>query len=176
MTKISKLFDSKRLEITINRLCQQLIENHKYSKNLILIGLQPRGVYFLERIKANLEKIFTEKIETGYLDTTFYRDDFRRRKGPIVAKSTSLKFSLENKRVILIDDVLYTGRSVRAALDALHDYGRPISVELLVLIDRRLSRHVPIQPNYVGHTIDVVADERVTVEWGDNERVILQSK
>ena len=107
MTKISKLFDSKRLEITINRLCQQLIENHKYSKNLILIGLQPRGIYFLERIKANLEKIFTEKIETGYLDTTFYRDDFRSIEVPN-AKDTIIRSSVDNKDVIIIDDVLFT--------------------------------------------------------------------
>ena len=113
--------------------------------------------------------------EVGSLDITFYRDDFRRREDPLLANSTSLSANLEDKNIVLIDDVLYTGRSVRAALDALHDYGRPLSVELMVLIDRRLSRHVPIQPNYVGHTIDVVADERVSVEWGDNERVILKS-
>ena len=120
-------------------------------------------------------KLLDYNLEVGNLDITFYRDDFRRREDPLVANSTSLSTSLEGKKIVLIDDVLYTGRSVRAALDALHDYGRPLSVELMVLIDRRLSRHVPIQPNYVGHTIDVVADERVSVEWGDNERVILKS-
>ena len=111
----------------------------------------------------------------GDLDITFYRDDFRRRENPLIPNSTQLEFSLENKKVVLVDDVLYTGRSVRAALDALLDFGRPSSVELLVLIDRRLSRHVPIQPDYVGHTVDVIADERVRVEWGKNERVILET-
>jgi pyrimidine operon attenuation protein/uracil phosphoribosyltransferase len=157
-------------------LCHQLVENHNDFSNTVLIGLQPRGIYLCQRIKESLESNFPDyNLEVGNLDITFYRDDFRRRENPLVANSTSLSVSLEGKKIVLIDDVLYTGRSVRAALDALHDYGRPLSVELMVLIDRRLSRHVPIQPNYVGHTIDVVADERVSVEWGDNERVILKS-
>jgi pyrimidine operon attenuation protein/uracil phosphoribosyltransferase len=157
-------------------LCHQLVENHNDFSNTVLIGLQPRGIYLCQRIKESLESNFPDyNLEVGSLDITFYRDDFRRREDPLVANSTSLSASLEGKKIVLIDDVLYTGRSVRAALDALHDYGRPLSVELMVLIDRRLSRHVPIQPNYVGHTIDVVADERVSVEWGENERVILKS-
>ena len=157
-------------------MCHQLVENHNDFSNTVLIGLQPRGIYLCQRIKESLESNFPDyNLEVGNLDITFYRDDFRRREDPLVANSTSLSVSLEGKKIVLIDDVLYTGRSVRAALDALHDYGRPLSVELMVLIDRRLSRHVPIQPNYVGHTIDVVADERVSVEWGDNERVILKS-
>ena len=149
MTKISKLFDSKRLEITINRLCQQLIENHKYSKNLILIGLQPRGIYFLERIKANLEKIFTEKIETGYLDTTFYRDDFR-------------SIEVPNAKDI-IDDVLFTGRTVRSAMDGIMNFGRPKKIELLVLIDRNYSREIPIEPTYCGIKLNTITSDRVEV-------------
>ena len=128
------------------------------------------------RLQQCLDEIHPEfNVELGSLDITFYRDDFRRRKNPLVPSSTQLNVSLEDKKVVLIDDVLYTGRTVRAALDAMLDFGRPSSVELLVLIDRRLSRHVPIQPDYVGHTVDVVAEERVTVEWGDNERVILEA-
>lgn len=177
MSKPKSILDHHQLQIIINRLCHQLVENHNQFSETVLIGLQPRGVKLCQRIKSTIESNFSNvNLQVGNLDITFYRDDFRRREGPLVANSTSLQFSLENKKVVLIDDVLYTGRSVRAALDALHDYGRPSSVELLVLIDRRLSRHVPIQPNYVGHTIDVVAEERVTVEWGQNERVILKSK
>lgn len=176
MSKPKSILDHQQLQITIHRLCRQLIENHDCFKQTVLIGLQPRGVNLCQKIKQTFETSFNiNSLEVGSLDITFYRDDFRRRENPLTVNSTDLNVSLENKNVILIDDVLFTGRSVRAALDALYDYGRPNSVELLVLIDRRLSRHLPIQPNYVGHTIDVVADERVSVEWGDNERVILKS-
>ena len=176
MSKPKSILDREQVHITIHRLCHQLMENHTDFSNTVIIGLQPRGVLLAERLKKCLEEINPEKtVECGNLDITFYRDDFRRREDPLVASSTQLDVSLEDKRVILVDDVLYTGRTVRAALDAILDFGRPSSVELLVLIDRRLSRHVPIQPDYVGHTVDVVAEERVTVEWGDNERVILDS-
>ena len=149
MSKPKSILDNIQIQITINRLCQQLIENHEDFSNTILVGLQPRGSYLCERIKSNLESIKSNLIiENGSLDITFYRDDFRRREDPLTANSTFLEVSLEGKRVVLIDDVLFTGRSVRAALDALLDYGRPLSIELLVLIDRRLSRHVPIQPDY----------------------------
>ena len=152
------------------------MENHTNFSNTVIIGLQPRGVLLADRIQQCLVEIHPEfQVELGSLDITFYRDDFRRREDPLVARSTQLNVSLEDKKVVLVDDVLYTGRTVRAALDAMLDFGRPSSVELLVLIDRRLSRHVPIQPDYVGHTVDVVAEERVTVEWGYNERVILEA-
>ena len=177
MSKPKSILENQQVQIIINRLCQQLIENHCDFSNTILIGLQPRGVHLCHRIKNCLESINSKfDLQIGSLDITFYRDDFRRREDPLVASCTSLDVSLENKKVVVIDDVLYTGRSVRASLDALLDYGRPLSIELLVLIDRRLSRHVPIQPDYVGCTIDVVANERVFVEWGDNERVILKSE
>ena len=177
MSKPKSILDNQQIQIIINRLCQQLVESHNDFSNTILIGLQPRGVQLCQRIKTCLQSINSKfELQIGSLDITFYRDDFRRRDDPLVANSTSLDFSLEGKKVVVIDDVLFTGRSVRASLDALLDYGRPLSIELLVLIDRRLSRHVPIQPDYVGCTIDVVADERVSVEWGDNERVILKSE
>lgn len=176
MSKPKSILDHRQLQITIHRLCRQLIENHDNFNNSVLIGLQPRGVDLCKKIQQIIETNFPPTLlEVGSLDITFYRDDFRRRDNPLIVNSTDLNVSLEGKKVILIDDVLFTGRSVRAALDALYDYGRPNSVELLVLIDRRLSRHLPIEPNYVGHTIDVVAEERVSVEWGDNERVILKS-
>ena len=162
MTNISKLFDSKRLEITINRLCQQVIENHKDSKNFILIGLQPRGIYFLERIKSNLEKIFTEKVKTGYLDTTFYRDDFRSIKVP-TARDTIIQNSVDNKDVIIIDDVLFTGRTVRSAMDGIMNFGRPKKIELLVLIDRNYSREIPIEPTYCGIKLNTITSDRVEV-------------
>ncbi len=176
MSKPKSILNRKQLNITIHRLCHQLMENHTDFSNSVIIGLQPRGVLLAERLQQCLNEIHPEfQLELGSLDITFYRDDFRRREDPLVPSSTQLNVSLEDKKVVLVDDVLYTGRTVRSALDAMLDFGRPSSVELLVLIDRRLSRHVPIQPDYVGHTIDVVAEERVTVEWGDNERVILEA-
>jgi len=176
MSKPKSILNREQLNITIHRLCHQLMENHIDFSNTVIIGLQPRGVLLAERLQKCLLAIHPDcHLELGSLDITFYRDDFRRREDPLVPSTTQLNVSLEDKKVVLVDDVLYTGRTVRSALDAVLDFGRPISVELMVLIDRRLSRHVPIQPDYVGHTVDVVAEERVTVEWGDNERVILET-
>ena len=176
MSKPKSILNKEQLNITIHRLCHQLMENHDNFSNTVIIGLQPRGVLLADRLQKCLNKIHSDfKVALGSLDITFYRDDFRRREDPLLPSSTQLNVSLEDKKVVLVDDVLFTGRTVRAALDAILDFGRPSSVELLVLIDRRLSRHLPIQPDYVGHTVDVVAEERVKVEWHDNERVILEA-
>ena len=162
MNKKSILFNNKRLEITINRLCQQLIENHKNFKNTVLIGLQPRGVYFLNRIKKNLEKNLKKEIRTGYLDTTFYRDDFRSGDIP-TAKETSIPFIVDDKDVIIIDDVLFTGRTVRSAMEGIMNFGRPKKIELLVLVDRKFSRDVPIEPSYCGLKINTITSDRIEV-------------
>jgi len=159
------LLDHQLLEITIQRLCQQLIENHDSFENTVLVGLQPRGIFLADRIKNTLEKILGEKIKLGYLDITFYRDDFRRREKPIRANATRMPFILEEKKVVLIDDVLYTGRSIRAALDAMTAFGRPLLVELLVLIERKYTRHLPIQPDYIGKSVNTMHSQRVQVEW-----------
>ena len=156
------MFNNKRLEITINRLCQQLIENHKTFKNTVLIGLQPRGVYFLNRIKKNLEKNLKKEIRTGYLDTTFYRDDFRSGDIP-TAKETSIPFIVDDKDVIIIDDVLFTGRTVRSAMEGIMNFGRPKKIELLVLVDRKFSRDVPIEPSYCGLKINTITSDRIEV-------------
>ncbi len=159
------LLDHQLFEITIQRLCQQLIENHNDFKNTALIGLQPRGIYLADRIKATLETNLGYNIDLGYLDITFYRDDFRRREKPLKANATSMPFIIEEKKVVLIDDVLYTGRSIRAALDAMSAFGRPELVELLVLIERKYTRHLPIQPNYIGKSVNTMQSQRVQVEW-----------
>lgn len=155
------------LEITIRRLCQELIENHGDFKDSVILGLQPRGVYVAEKVKEELHKKVSQQVPTGYLDVTFYRDDFRRREVPIEANATKVGFIIEDKKVILIDDVLYTGRTVRAALDAMIAFGRPKKVELLVLINRMYSRHLPIEPNYVGRDVNTLQSQRVMVEWED---------
>jgi pyrimidine operon attenuation protein / uracil phosphoribosyltransferase len=159
------ILDTDLLDITLSRLCQQLIENHNdFSKSAIL-GMQPRGVHLAGLIHAKLEKALRKKIDLGFLDATFHRDDFRRREIPVKANETKVPFIIEGRNVILIDDVLFTGRTVRAALDAMIAFGRPKKVELLVLIDRKYNRDLPIAPDYVGKTVNTLASQRVQVEW-----------
>ena len=153
------------LYITISRLCQELMENHQNFQNSILLGLQPRGIFLAERIKAKLKEFTAQEIPLGYLDVTFYRDDFRRRGAPLKANTTNISFIIEGSNVIIIDDVLYTGRTVRAALDAMMAFGRPKHVELLTLIDRKYARDLPIAPNYVGKSVNTIQSQRVLVEW-----------
>lgn len=163
------ILNDKHFELTLNRLCYQLIENHNDFSNTVLIGLQPRGVNVLVRLKAKLEEILDHKIQCGNLDITFYRDDFRRREIPLIPSATNIDFDIENKDVVLIDDVLYTGRTIRSGLDALLAFGRPAKVELMTLIDRRFRRDLPIQPNYTGKVVDTLVSERVSVEWKEIE-------
>ena len=163
------ILNEKQFELTLNRLCYQLIENHNQFEDTVLIGLQPRGVNVLNRLKIRLEQILGKSVVCGALDITFYRDDFRRRERPIIPSATNIDFIVENKRVVLIDDVLYTGRTIRSGIDAMMAYGRPASVELLTLVDRRFKRQLPIQADYVGKTIDTLATERVNVEWKEVE-------
>ena len=147
------------------------MENHLHLNELVFIGLQPRGVQVSKLIVDNIQKLYPdEKIAYGILDITFYRDDIREELH--LANKTDIPFSIEGKKVILIDDVLYTGRTIRAALDALQDFGRPKKVELCVLVDRRFSRELPIQPDYFGKAIDTLVSQKVKVEW-DTEQVIL---
>ncbi|TDQ31002.1 bifunctional pyr operon transcriptional regulator/uracil phosphoribosyltransferase PyrR [Zeaxanthinibacter enoshimensis] len=164
------LLSSKEINIILHRLACQLLENHTDFKDTALIGMQPRGIYLANRLKKILiEEYGVKKIDLGFLDITFYRDDFRRSDKPLEANSTKMDFLVENKKVVLIDDVLYTGRSIRAALTAIQSFGRPAEIELLVLIDRRFSRHLPIQPNYRGRQVDAINQEKVKVHWKENE-------
>lgn len=162
------ILHGKNLDITINRLCFQLIENHGKFEDSVIIGLQPRGVFLAERIHKRLQEILGIRISLGKLDVTFFRDDFRKRK-PMIPNSTQIDFIIENKKVVLIDDVLYTGRTIRAGLDAMLAFGRPHKVELLTLIDRRYSRDLPIEPDYTGKSVDTIASETVKVEWKEEE-------
>lgn len=165
------ILTAEHLSITIRRLAHQVMENHHELENTVIIGLQPRGVFLSDQIVAEIKKeLPAEKIRYGKLDITFYRDDIR--KELHVANHTDIPFSIENMTVILIDDVLYTGRTIRAALDALLAFGRPAKVELCVLIDRRFSRELPIQPDYVGKSIDSIISQKVKVEW-DKKEVVL---
>ncbi|MCU0356949.1 MAG: bifunctional pyr operon transcriptional regulator/uracil phosphoribosyltransferase PyrR [Cyclobacteriaceae bacterium] len=158
------ILDSDLLDITISRLCQQLIENHQDFSNSVILGLQPRGIYLAQIIHSKLEKLVKKTISIGFLDATFHRDDFRRREVPIKASEVRIPFIIEGKKVILVDDVLFTGRTVRAALDAMIAFGRPAKVELLVLIDRKYTRDLPIAADYVGKAVNTMATQRVLVE------------
>jgi pyrimidine operon attenuation protein / uracil phosphoribosyltransferase len=165
---LKTILNEQQLAITIQRLSNQLFENHLDLKDTVLIGIQPRGIYFSDRIVKELGKqIESKKIHYGKLDITFYRDDVRQ--GLHTLNQTDIPFSIENKNVVLIDDVLYTGRTIRAALDALLGFGRPAKVELCVLVDRRFSRQLPIQPDYVGKAIDSIISQKVKVFWKEKD-------
>jgi len=161
-----QLLSAPQIELLLHRLACQLIENHRDFSATVLIGLQPRGVYVLDRLVELLQSHYgIENLNSGKLDITFFRDDFRRSEKPRVAQPNQMEVVIENKAVVFIDDVLYTGRSIRAALTAIDAYGRPSSIELLTLIDRRFSRDLPIQPDYVGRQVDAIQNDKVSVQW-----------
>lgn len=162
------VLDEGQIEIILRRFCHQLIENHDDFDNTVLLGLQPRGPILLDKIVKILEEISGVNVPSGYLDATFHRDDFRRRDFPLKANETKINFLVEGKKVILVDDVLYKGRSVRAAMDAMIAFGRPQKVELMVLIDRKLTRDYPIMPDYYGVRVHTLESQYVLVEWADN--------
>lgn len=163
------LFNGNQIQLTIERLSREVIESIDFSSTVI-IGVQPRGVLLAEKIHQKILALTNKNIPFGKIDTTFHRDDFRRGKS-LNAKVTEIDFLIEEKNVLLIDDVLYTGRTIRAAIDALMSFGRPTKIELLVLIDRRFNRELPIQPDFVGNVIDTIENVDVEVHWSENENI-----
>jgi pyrimidine operon attenuation protein / uracil phosphoribosyltransferase len=163
---LKSLLNEQQIQLTIKRLANQVLENNVDLNNTVLIGIQPRGIFLSDRIVKELAGQ-TDQIFYGKLDITFYRDDIR--KELHVPNQTNIKFSIEGKKVVLIDDVLYTGRTTRAALDALMDFGRPGKVELMALIDRRYSRELPIQADYIGRSIDSIVTQKVKVLWKERD-------
>lgn len=169
---MKSILNIQQISLTIKRLANQLIENHHYFENSVLIGIQPRGIHLSNKLVHEIERELDPiSLNYGKLDITFYRDDLR--KELHIPNKTDINFSMEGKKVILIDDVLYTGRTIRAAMDALMDFGRPDKVELLVLIDRRYSRQLPIQPDYVGKSIDSIISQKVKVLWTAGKEEVL---
>ncbi|MDH5599058.1 MAG: bifunctional pyr operon transcriptional regulator/uracil phosphoribosyltransferase PyrR [Cyclobacteriaceae bacterium] len=159
------ILDSELFDITVSRLCHQIIENYDCIEDTVILGLQPRGAFLSEILSEKLFKLTKKKPLTGLLDSTFHRDDFRRREKPVKASTTNIPFIIEDKNVILVDDVLFTGRSVRASLDAMITFGRPRKVELLVLINRKFKRELPVEPHYIGKNVHTLESQKVLVEW-----------
>lgn len=164
------ILNHDQFQLTIERICQQLIEEFDSFDQTCLIGIQPKGVLFADRLHSRLLSILgIPAIEYGMLDITFYRDDFRIRSKPLKASVTKMPFLVDGKNVLLVDDVLYSGRTVQAALTALQHYGRPKRVELVALVDRRFNRHLPIQPDFAGLRVDALDEAYVKVEWKERE-------
>ncbi|MEM0992556.1 MAG: bifunctional pyr operon transcriptional regulator/uracil phosphoribosyltransferase PyrR [Bacteroidota bacterium] len=164
------LMNNDHVNIVIERLCYELIETYEDFKNTCIIGIQSKGVLLADLLHRRLLSILeVDKIEYGKLDITFYRDDFRTRTRPLKANSTEIDFYLEEKSVVLIDDVVFTGRTIQAAMTALHHYGRPNRVESLALVDRRFNRHLPIKTDYIGMRIDALDHAYVKVELEANQ-------
>jgi pyrimidine operon attenuation protein/uracil phosphoribosyltransferase len=167
---LKTLLDHKQLNITLQRLAHQLVENHSVFQDIALIGIQPRGIWFSDRIAKIVKQITgVSDLKYGKLDITFYRDDVHQGELHVPAQ-TDIPFSVQDKHVILIDDVLHTGRTIRSAMDALLDFGRPKNVELMVLIDRRFSRELPIQPDYIGQMVDTIITQKVKVYWQEKDQ------
>jgi len=164
------ILESKAFRMVLDRLCCELIENYDTFDGACLIGIQPRGIRLADRLIRRLEEWGSRgNLQYGKLDITFYRDDFHLRTSPPIASETQLDFPIEGMRVILVDDVLYTGRTVQAAMTALGDFGRPDTVELLALVDRRFNRHLPIRANYAGMQVDAVDEAYVRVAWEEQD-------
>lgn len=163
MQKKRLLLGQPLLDITLKRLCQEIVEN--LDSDTVLLGLQPRGVFLAERLTHFLKTDFNVSLPLGYLDATFYRDDYNRGGNILTPNSNKIDFIIEDKKVVLIDDVIATGRMVRAGIDAMQVFGRPAKVELLCLINRRYERDLPIQPDYIGKGVNTLDTQKVLVEW-----------
>ena len=164
--KQSILLKGPKFQITLKRLSQQLIENHGDFSNAVIIGIQPRGTYLAQRLVNEIQEMTGIEVPLGTLDITFYRDDFRLNGAtPLLANRTVIDFIVEEKDVIFVDDVLWTGRTIRSAMDAIQAFGRARNIELMVLVDRRFSRQIPIQPDYIGIQVDSIDSQKVIVSW-----------
>jgi len=157
-----------QMELCMRRMVWQVFEKMDHAGDLVILGIQPRGVPFAQRMYALITAISKNKnVKFGTLDPTFHRDDFRIR--TLKPSGSDIPFMLDNKHVILVDDVLFTGRTIRSALDALQDFGRPARVELMVLVDRRYAREFPLQPDYWGVCTDTIHDQKVEVCWKEHQ-------
>jgi len=162
------IISADRFDLIAWRLAHQIIERHADMSKMCLIGIQERGVHLAHKLRQKIEILLGQpSFKYGKLDITFYRDDFRMREIPIRASATEIDFSIDKKHVILVDDVLYTGRTVHAAIAALQDFGRPDAIEMLCMIDRRFNRHFPIKADYSGMAVDALDEAYVRVKFAE---------
>ena len=163
------LLDEADLQRTLRRIAHEIVEKHPDLQQLALVGIHTRGVFIAERLAGLIEQFTDSQVPTGALDISFYRDDVRAHPQPVV-KATRLEFDIDGRSVVLVDDVLYTGRTIRSAIEALFGYGRPERVQLAVLVDRG-HRELPIRPDYVGKNLPTSRDERVNVQLSEVDQV-----
>lgn len=175
MSRYDTILDAEDIDRILTRITHEILEAHRGAENLALVGIHTRGVYLGKRIQSKIERIEGIELPAGEMDITLYRDDWTRITHNPVVQTTDIPFSVDEKQIILVDDVLFTGRTIRAAMDALIDFGRPDRIELAVLVDRGY-RELPIQANYVGKFVETRRSETVNVlllEQDGEDRVVV---
>ena len=173
---MAEVMNEDAIKRALTRISHEILERNKGCEGLVLIGIRTRGIYLAQRIKKTIKEIEEKDIPIGIIDITLYRDDLHRDFPQHNVKLTEIPFAIENKSVVLVDDVLYTGRSVRAALDVLIDFGRPACIQLAVLVDRG-HRELPIRADYVGANIPTSRNETIDVlltEEDGQEKVVIK--
>ena len=175
MTEYDTILDAEDIDRILTRMTHEILETHRGAENLALVGIHTRGVYLAKRIQSKIERIEGIELPAGDMDITLYRDDWTRITHNPIVQTTDISFSVDGKQIILVDDVLFTGRTTRAAMDALIDFGRPDRIELAVLVDRGY-RELPIQANYAGKFVETRRSETVNVllvEQDGEDRVVV---
>jgi len=162
------VMDAQAIERALMRVTHEILERNKGTEALALIGIRSRGVYVAERLRSKIQALEGVEVPTGIIDITLYRDDLSRSRQQPTVKGTDIDFGVDEKRVVLVDDVLFTGRTIRAALDALMDFGRPRDVQLAVLVDRG-HRELPIRADYVGKNLPTAVNESVDVRLTESD-------
>lgn len=165
-----KIMDEAEIARRMERMTYEIREIHPNPQNLLLVGIRTRGVYLAERLKINLDEAYSSSVPLGAVDITLYRDDLSRLDYSPVVKDTKLPFDIDDKNILLVDDVLYTGRTIRAAMDVIFDFGRPKSIQLAVLVDRG-HRELPIQADFVGKKVPTASSEQVQVKLTEADAV-----